>query len=103
MEDTVKGGHKVSGQLFGTIRRLPVIGDLPVPVAELFKSLPDPDYATHFFCSGCGTVLPVLKGAVVQIAGSELPAYENHYIAVERCDLCNDHFVGAQFNKIPTS
>ena len=90
-------------QLFGSVRRLPVIGNLPVPVAELLKPLPDTDYATHFFCSGCGTVLPVLKSAVVQMVGKDLLTYEHDYIAVERCDLCNDQFVGAQFKKIPVS
>jgi hypothetical protein len=93
----------VKKQLFGSVRRLPVIGDLPVPSARLRDPLPDEDYGLFFFCSGCGTVLPVLPSAIKAIAGEEMDNYENLYIAVERCDLCHGRFVNARLSEIPSN
>jgi hypothetical protein len=103
MSDTNdKGGAMTTqGQLFGQVRRLPVIGNLPVPASRLRAQLPSDDYGLFFFCSGCGTVLPVLKTAVQDIAGEERDSYDGQYIATERCDLCEGQFQEARLAEIP--
>jgi hypothetical protein len=98
-----KEGMNSEEQLFGAVRRMPIRESLPTPTAELLQPLPDQDYATRFFCKSCGTTLPVLRTAVQQIAGSELPSYEGSYISVDRCNLCSGHFEGAHLRAIPLS
>jgi hypothetical protein len=80
--------NNIKKDLFGAVGTLPVVGNLPAPANRLREPLPDEDYGLHFFCSGYGTVLPVLKTAINEIVGEERSSYEDLYIATERCDLC---------------
>ena len=91
-----------ASQLFGSVRLLPFVGNLPVPKIQLREPLPDGEYGVHLFCSGCGLVQPVLKPAIPAITGRTLGSYEGMYIQVERCEFDgSDHLVGARLLPIP--
>ncbi len=91
----------VAESLFGSVRRPAVVGDLPPPAQELLEPLDDEDYALRFFCSGCGTLLPVLKTALAEVMGSQPDSYEGKYLSVQRCDHCSDGFSGQQLVPLP--
>ena len=91
-----------AGQLFGTVRFLPVVGNMPVPKQQLREPLPDGGYGIHLFCSGCGLVQPVLSAAIADIVGEKRVSYEGMYIEVTRCEFDgSESLLGARLVPIP--
>ena len=77
------------------------VHDPRIPVAKLRQPLGH-NFVVKFFCGHCYVVIPVQDKDVIDVAGHVLASYDETYIAVERCKLCNgEGFVGAEFKPIP--
>jgi len=93
----------MEAKLFGSVVQPETKGVHSVPVTELAEPLPHEDYATRFFCGGCGTVLPVLREAVPGIVSSGAEPGPDQYIHTDRCDVCDSGFENARIKNIPFS
>ena len=100
-EDDAVNDQKTAESLLGAVR-LPVkTGGMKPSREVLMRPLPDEDYAAWCFCTGCGTVLPVLGTAIPKIVEVPEGGWKGRYVSVAACDCCDEQFREAHVLELP--